>query len=188
MPPGITFNVYGHDVSGSKTLDGVQKHAQKTATGIGGSFKKVGGLIAGAFAAAKVKDFLSDSMNEAREAQKVGAQTTAVIKSTGGAAHETAGQIGNLATSISNKVGIDDEAIQSGENMLLTFTNIRNEAGKGNDVFDQTTKIMTDMSVATGQSMTGSAVMLGKALNDPIAGLSKLTKIGVTFTQQQKDQ
>jgi hypothetical protein len=188
MPPGITFNVYGHDVSGSKTLDGVQKHAQKTATGIGGSFKKVGGLIAGAFAAAKVKDFLSDSMAEAREAQKVGAQTTAVIKSTGGAAHETAGQIGNLATSISNKVGIDDEAIQSGENMLLTFTNIRNEAGKGNDVFDQTTKIMTDMSVATGQSMTGSAVMLGKALNDPIAGLSKLTKIGVTFTQQQKDQ
>jgi hypothetical protein len=94
MPPGITFNVYGHDVSGSKTLDGVQKHAQKTASGIGGSFKKVGGLIAGAFAAAKVKDFLSDSMAEAREAQKVGAQTAAVIKSTGGAAHVTAGRSG----------------------------------------------------------------------------------------------
>ena len=44
------------------------------------------------------------------------------------------------------KSGVDDEAIQSGENLLLTFTNIRNEAGKGNDVFDQTTKAALDMS------------------------------------------
>jgi hypothetical protein len=135
-----------------------------------------------------VKDFLSDSMKEARESQKVNAQTAAVIKSTGGAAHVTSGQIGDLAGSISKKVGIDDEAIQSGENMLLTFTNIRNEVGKGNDIFNQATKTLTDMSVATGQSMTGASVMLGKALNDPIAGITKLTKIGVTFTQQQKDQ
>jgi len=30
--------------------------------------------------------------------------------------------------------------------------------------------------------------MLGKALNDPIKGMSALTKAGVSFTQQQKDQ
>jgi hypothetical protein len=55
----------------------------------------------------------------------------------------SAKQVGNLATAISNKVGIDDEAIQSGQNLLLTFKNIRNEAGKGNDIFNQTTSIMT---------------------------------------------
>ena len=38
-----------------------------------------------------------------------------------------------------NKSGIDDEAIQSGENLLLTFTDIRNEVGKGNDIFNQAT-------------------------------------------------
>jgi hypothetical protein len=75
-----------------------------------------------------------------------------VLKSTGDAANVTAGHIGDLATAISNKVGIDDEEIQSNENMLLTFTNVRNEVGKGNDIFDQATKTVTDMSVALGQS------------------------------------
>ena len=48
------------------------------------------------------------------------------------------------------KTGVDDEAIPSGENLLLTFTNIRNEAGKGNDVFDQATTATLDLSVALG--------------------------------------
>ena len=47
---------------------------------------------------------------------------------------------------------------------------------------------MADMSVATGQEMTGSALLLGKALNDPIAGLSALTRVGITFTDAQEDQ
>jgi hypothetical protein len=52
----------------------------------------------------------------------------------------TAKQVDQLANSMMMKTGIDDEAIKSGENMLLTFTNIRNEVGKGNDIFNQTTK------------------------------------------------
>jgi hypothetical protein len=87
-----------------------------------------------------------------------------------------------------NTAGIDDEAIASAENMLLTFTNVRNEVGKGNDVFDQATKAATDMSVALGTDVTGAAKTLGIALNDPVKGMSKLQKAGVTFTQQQKDQ
>lgn len=122
------------------------------------------------------------------DAQKVTAQTEAVLKSTGGAANVTAGEIENLAGSLSKKSGVDDEAIQSGENLLLTFKNIRNEAGEGNDVFDQTTKAALDMSVAMGTDMKSASMLLGKALNDPVAGLAKLTKVGVTFTEQQKDQ
>ena len=51
------------------------------------------------------------------------------------------------------KSGIDDEAIKSGENLLLTFKNVHNEVGKGNDVFDQATTAALDMSgSATGRS------------------------------------
>ena len=35
--------------------------------------------------------------------------------------------------------GVDDDAIKSGAAVLLTFTKIRNEVGKGNDVFNQAT-------------------------------------------------
>jgi hypothetical protein len=51
--------------------------------------------------------------------------------------------------------------------MLLTFKNIRNEAGKGNDVFNQSTKTLVDMSRAMGTDPQQAAIQLGKALNDP---------------------
>jgi hypothetical protein len=65
---------------------------------------------------------------------------------------------------------------------------VRNETGKGNDIFTQATKVVTDMSVALGQDGTKSAIQLGKALNDPIKGVTALARVGVTFTQGQKDQ
>jgi hypothetical protein len=86
--------------------------------------------------------------------------------------------VGDLATAVSKKAGIDDEAIQSGENLLLTFTNVGNEVGKGNDIFSQATQTMTDMSVALGTDMKSSAIQLGKALNDPVQGISALQRIG----------
>jgi acid phosphatase family membrane protein YuiD len=132
--------------------------------------------------------FFKDMISEATEAQKVGAQTAAVLKSTGGAANVTAKQIGALATAISNKVGIDDEAIQSGANLLLTFKNVRNEAGKGNDIFNQSVGVITDMSAALGQDMKSSSIQLGKALNDPIKGITALSRVGVTFDEGQKKQ
>jgi hypothetical protein len=134
-----------------------------------------------------------DAIDEARESQRVGAITARVIKSTGQAANVTAGQVGKLSTAISNRVGIDDEAIQSGANLLLTFKNIQDQAGKGNKVFDQATKVTTDMAVAMAGGNTGgnvdlksSSILVGKALNDPIKGLTALTRVGVSFTDQQK--
>jgi len=132
--------------------------------------------------------------SEAREAQKVSAQTAAVIKSTGGAAKVSANQVGALATAISNKVGVDDEAIQSGANLLLTFTGIRNEAGKGNDVFDRATQTITDMAAAMNQGkvttdgLKTASIQVGKALQDPIKGITALRKVGVSFTDQQQSQ
>ena len=44
------------------------------------------------------------------------------------------------------------------------------------------------MSPVLGTDASGSAIQLGKALNDPIKGITALTRVGVTFTEQQKDQ
>lgn len=155
---------------------------------LGSSWGKVFGIAAGLGIGVKAVQFLGDSLGEAREAQKVGAQTNAVIKATGGAANISAKQVGNLAGALSAKTGIDDEVIQSGSNMLLTFKNIRNEAGKGNDVFNQSTTVLTDMATAMGTEPKQAAIQLGKALNDPIKGISALSRVGVTFTDGQKKQ
>src|SRR5207237_7672973 len=73
-------------------------------------------------------------------------------------------------------------------NLLMTFTGLRNEVGKGNDVFNQATQIATDMGAALGTEPKAAAIQLGKALNDPIKGVSALSRVGVSFTSQQKDQ
>lgn len=139
-------------------------------------------------AAAGAVNVLQDAVGEARESQKVGAVTEQIIKSTGSAANVTADEVGNLATAISNKSGVDDEAIQSGANLLLTFKNVANQAGDGANVFDRATQAAADLSAAGFGSMDGAARQLGKALNDPVAGISALARSGVTFTDQQKEQ
>lgn len=165
----------------------------KSLTGRVGAFARsnMGMATAVGAGAAAVSGFaavVQHGMRGLIEHEKVAAQTTATIKSTGGAANVTRQQIEDLATALERKTGADGDAIQSGQNLLLTFTNVRNEAGKGRDIFTQTTRTMLDMSVAMGQSTTTSAIQLGKALNDPVKGVTALTKVGVTFTQAQRDQ
>jgi len=126
--------------------------------------------------------------NAAEESAKIGRETERVIRTTGASAWTSASQVSALAGAISDKSGADDEAIQSGANLLLTFTNVQNAAGKGNDVFDQATQAALDMSTALGTDMSSSAVQLGKALNDPIKGITALTRSGVSFTEQQRTQ
>jgi len=167
------------------------KQAETSASSTGSklkSFGKVALAAAGAAGLGALVYTLHAGVEEYSNAIKVGAQTNAVIKSTGGAAHVTAKHVDDLASSMLQKTGVDDETIKSGENLLLTFTNIRNEAGKGNDIFDRATKIMLDMSVALGQDTKQSAIQLGKALQDPIKGITALRRVGVNFTQAQQDQ
>ena len=116
------------------------------------------------------------------------AQTNAAIKATGSAANVTGDEVLAMANDLSSLSGAAHENILEGANMLLTFKNIRNEVGEGNDVFDQTTKALLNMSIATGQDMKTGAVQLGKALNDPIKGVAALNRVGIQFTDAQKEQ
>lgn len=120
--------------------------------------------------------------------QLVAAQTEAVLKSTGDAANVTASHIKDLGVALMNKSGIDDQVIRSGENVLATFQDVRNEAGKGRDIFDQATRAALDLSVATGRDLTSANKTVGRALNDPIKGLASLTRLGIKFTDQEKAQ
>lgn len=169
--------------------------ASKTLGAIGHTLSTaIGGFVGGAALKAASAGFdaltgaIGDCIQESRDAAHGLAQTEAVIKSTGGKAKVTAKQIVALSGALSRTTLFTDDAIQAQQNLLLTFTNIRNEAGDTNDIFDQTSKIGLDMAQALGTDAAGAAVQLGKALNDPIKGISALSRVGVTFTDQQKAQ
>jgi SLT domain-containing protein len=129
-----------------------------------------------------VKSVTTNLIQSAQQNQQAQAQTAAAIKSTGDASGMTVASISNLATSLSNVTDFSKDTVQGGENLLLTFTGI------GKDVFPSTTKTMLDMAQAMHQGPEQAAMMLGKALNDPTTGLSALTRVGVTFSDQEKEQ
>ena len=181
--PGPAKKAFGEVESSGGRLQG---KLSSIASGLGSVFKAA--AAGAAVAAAGVAAFVKGGVDSLINLEKITAQTNAVIKSTGGAAGVSADHIASFADSIEKATGIEAESIMQGQNLLLTFTNIKNGVGEGNDVFDQATSILADMSTALGTDASTSAVQLGKALNDPIKGVTALSKVGVSFTEQQKAQ
>jgi hypothetical protein len=163
--------------------------ATKGATDVGNGFKSMAGKLAiGALAIGGVTAGFTSLINAAQQSAKVQATTVQIIKSTGGAARVTAGQVAELSRRLSEQTGIDDELIQSSTNLLLTFKNVKNVGDGVNAMLDRATLAAQDLAAAGFGSAESSAKMLGKALNDPVKGLTALSRAGVTFSEVQKDQ
>lgn len=132
-----------------------------------------------------LSSIVSSSIDEAAQWQSALAQTEAVIASTGGAAGRTAEEMAGLASDLSAASGMSlfsDDAILGAQNVLATFTNIQGVQ------FDDATAAIVDISQALGTDLQSASIQVGKALNDPIAGVGALSRVGVSFTEQQKEQ
>lgn len=166
----------------------VDAGAKRMAADTRGAMDGLGRTLARGLAVVGGAQLITGSVAAAREANKAQAQTEAAIRSTGGAARVTAKDMDALTAAVQENTKVDGDNVRQGANLLLTFTNIKNEVGSTKGVFSEATELLVDMGAALGTDVAGSAVQLGKALNDPIAGISALSRVGVTFTAQQKDQ
>jgi hypothetical protein len=114
------------------------------------------------------------------------ANLQSTITSTGNAANITSESFFAYANQLQKVTGTGADQITQGAALLATFKNVRNETGKGNQVFNRATKAALDLSKKGFGDLSGSNKMLGKALNDPIRGITALGRAGVTFTDEQK--
>ena len=164
----------------NRSIDETDNRAQKTHKSFGsmiGTAAKWGGALAAAVGGIAVA-----SMKDAAEAESSLAQLDAVLKSTGGTAGVTRKQLTDMADGLEKTTKFSAESTQAAQALLLTFTNI------GKDVFPEATKTALDMATALGGDAAGQSIALGKALNDPIKGITALTRVGVSFTDEQKEQ
>ncbi len=167
----VKIEFIGDDGKVKTTFDKMERDAEKTGISIGKKLA-VGFAAIGAVGAKMVSSFT--------EADQIARKTEATIRATGGAAGLTAKQVSLIAKELQGVTKFGDDAIQSGQNLLLTFRNIKG------DTFRQATEAMLDMSEAMGVDLKSSAIQLGKALNDPVQGISALSRTGVQFSEQQK--
>ena len=110
------------------------------------------------------------------------AQVRQGIISTGRAANRTEEQLFRMARELQAITRFGDEDILQGVTaQLLTFTNIASTE------FDRTQKAALDLATRLGGDLQSSAIMLGKALNDPIANLGALGRAGIQFSKEQTE-
>jgi phage-related protein len=151
--------------------------------GIFAAASKFAAPLAGVFA---IGGLISTAYGELADAERLNAQLAAGIASTGNAANVSVQGMNDLASSIQLMSGQTDDSISEAQALLLTFTNIKNVGA--DKIFDQATLAAANMAARLGGDAAGSATMLGKALNDPVAGITSLSRAGVQFTDQQKEQ
>jgi hypothetical protein len=90
------------------------------------------------------------------------------------------------ATELSTAV--DGDLIRSTQAKLLTFANLAKTADQVGGAMDRATLAAIDLAAAGFGEAEQNAVQLGKALQDPVKGITALARSGVTFTEQEKEK
>ena len=109
-----------------------------------------------------------------------------VLRSTGGAVGFTSSQIQEMTLEMENLTGVAQTTLNDVGALLLTFTQITGEG------FEPALSAVVDMTAGmnagriTQEGLKSSAIQLGKALNDPILGLTALSRVGVRFSGVQR--
>ena len=126
-------------------------------------------------------DFVKSSVAAFVVQEQAVARLEAALKATGGAVGITSYEMQKMAASLDSLTKFSDEAIIKAQGLLVTFTNI------GEEVFPRALEAALDLSEMFGTDLKAASIQLGKALNDPIKGMSALAETGITFSQTQKD-
>ena len=116
----------------------------------------------------------------------VGAQTQllkleGILKATGGAAGLSLNEIENLATEIGVATLASTSKVRDAAGIMLTFKSITGET------FKDALRLAQDLAEVGFGDLKMGATQLGKALEDPIVGLGALRRVGVSFTDAQKE-
>lgn len=161
-----------------KELGNQERLTKKFAKGIRNVFLGVTAVFAGiTYAVARITKSLITAYSQQEVAER---KLEAALLATKGAAGLTLDEMKSMAMELRELTAIDDDVIMGAQGIMVTFTKISKE------VFPKAIKAAMDMSVMFGQDLQQSVIQLGTALNDPIRGIGRLRRIGISFTEEQK--
>jgi hypothetical protein len=101
---------------------------------------------------------------------------------------EATQRVSEYAESLERSLAIDADVIKATQTKLATFKNLTASVGEAGGAFDRATVAALDLAAAGFGSAETNAVQLGKALQDPVKGITALGRAGVTFTEQEREK
>jgi len=155
---------------------------------VGVAMAAVGAAVAGA-GIATVR-FGADSIKAAEAVAQANNRLAQINKSMGLFGSQTSQVTDRLikfAEASELNVAVDAEVIKATQAKLLTFKALGETADEAGGAFDRATIAALDLAAAGFGSAETNAIQLGKALQDPIRGLTALRRAGVTFNEQEKE-
>jgi phage-related protein len=163
-----------------KGMDAATKKSQDFAKKVDRAGKAAGrafiGIAGGAIMAAKGLE----------EAEIASAKLNNVLTSMG--FEDSVKRVDAYAESLQNLTAVDADVIKATQTKLATFANLTKTVNTAGGAFDRATVAALDLAAAGFGSAETNAVQLGKALEDPIKGITALARSGVTFTAQEKEK
>lgn len=162
--------------------------AGKVLEGFGKKFKTIahdltalGGTLSIALTAPIVALGVSASKVATEAAQATG-QVEAALRSMGNTSGKTSGQLEQAANALAHvSTYTKDDILRNVTVGLLRFGNVQGP------VFDRAQKSVVDLAARMGGDLAGATTLVGRALEDPVGGLGRLSRAGIVLTTQQKE-
>lgn len=143
-----------------------------------------GGLLVGGISdvATAIVNLGKKSIEAADVQEKAVAKVDNIVRQTGEAAGFTTSQLEDMAKELQKNSLLGDEQILNDVTaQLLTFTKVTGET------FDRAQVAAMDLATVVDTDLRSNTIQLGKALNDPIKGVTALSRAGVMFSDEQKE-
>ncbi|MFA5040978.1 MAG: phage tail tape measure C-terminal domain-containing protein [Bdellovibrionales bacterium] len=172
----LALNAAANDVRGSAI--GLTSHIGP----LGSAMAALGpaGIVAGAGLGAMVI-MLKKSFEEAALAEQAQNRLMGVLRATDYASGLTGKELAEMAEEMEHSTLTSAESVKNAAAILATFRSV------SGDTFKQAIHLAQDMSAVFQQDLSSSATQLGKALEDPVEGISALKRVGVSFSDSQRD-
>jgi hypothetical protein len=156
------------------------KTAERTLKKVGGNIASFGKTLS-TYVTAPLMGAAAVAVKSWDVQAKAIAQVAQGLKSTGNTVGFTSAQLQKMASDLQKTTLFGDEKIlQEATAQLLTFTNIAGEQ------FQRAQKAALDLSTRLDGDLKSAAIMVGKALNDPVSALSAMSRAGVQFSESQE--
>jgi hypothetical protein len=156
---------------------------RKAKSGFSGLNKTLGAVGVG-LGLGQIANYATNAVKGFEQAQIASSKLANVMQSMG--VGDATQRVDDYAESLQSLVAVDADVIKSAQTKLATFSNLAMSADETGGMFDRATVAALDLSAVFGGDASRQAVALGKALQDPIRGITSLRKQGVDFTEQEK--
>jgi hypothetical protein len=167
-----------------QALDGVSAEVRGGLESLAGRLGPLGSALArihpaallAAAGLAAVGMVVLRGLNEAALADQSYRRLNAVLTATGHASGLTAAQIVAFSEGVERATLATAEQVQDAAAILATFRSVAGET------FTRALTLAQDMAAVFRQDLSAAATQLGKALEDPVQGITALRRVGISFS------